>query len=239
MSLTLVFDCRAALHAVDRYFMQIRREIAGLERGIAVASNKRRIWYGYTPYDPSMIPKLLDIHRAYYNWIQVSSMDGLARAQRFGWRRGRSGTRTLFITNDDVVWPRTRGREDHYSNPISAILISRLFSRTRSRRVPLPGPNLRVGRSAPSCTTTSGLLDSTSRSLITCLARSLSSPDLAAALPPQIRNRDRMRFRGARQSRLGHCDCSAMLPQHRGIMLRRELITMKHLSSQSSGGWCR
>jgi hypothetical protein len=51
-----------SLHAVDRYFAQIRREFSGLDRGIAVASNKGRVWCGYTPYDPSMIPKLLAGH---------------------------------------------------------------------------------------------------------------------------------------------------------------------------------
>jgi hypothetical protein len=87
---------RASLHAVDRYFAQIRRELSGLERGIAVASNKRRIWYGYTPYDPSMIPKLLDIHRAYYNWIHVGE-DGRTRAERFGLARGK-------IRHQDIIY---------------------------------------------------------------------------------------------------------------------------------------
>jgi hypothetical protein len=74
---------KASLQVVDRYFMQIRREVSGLERGIAVASNWRRLWFGYTSYAPSMIPKFLDIHRAYCNWIQVGG-GGLTRAQRFG-----------------------------------------------------------------------------------------------------------------------------------------------------------
>lgn len=37
----------ASLHAVDRYFMQIGRELVGLGRGIAVASNKGRRSRGY------------------------------------------------------------------------------------------------------------------------------------------------------------------------------------------------
>jgi transposase-like protein len=94
---------KASLHAVDRYFMQIRRELAGLERGIPVASNKRRLWYGLTPYDPSMIPKLLDIHRAYYNWIQVGE-DGLTRAQRFGVARDKLGLAKGKIRYQDIVY---------------------------------------------------------------------------------------------------------------------------------------
>ena len=88
---------KASLHAVDRYFTQIRRESGGLERGIAIASNKRRVWYGYTPYNPSMIPKLLDIHRAYYNFIQVSNLDGLTRVQRFGMAKGK-------IRHQDIIY---------------------------------------------------------------------------------------------------------------------------------------
>jgi hypothetical protein len=84
------------MHAVDRYFAQIRRELSGLERGIAVAANKGRVWYGYTPYDPAMIPKLLDIHRAYYNWIHVGD-GGLTRAERFGLARGK-------IRHHDVIY---------------------------------------------------------------------------------------------------------------------------------------
>jgi tetratricopeptide (TPR) repeat protein len=78
----------ASLHAIDRYFMQVRREIGELERGIAVASNAGRIWYCYSPYDPAMIQKLIDIHRVYYNFIQVGA-GGLTRAQRFGIAKGK------------------------------------------------------------------------------------------------------------------------------------------------------
>jgi transposase-like protein len=95
--LAYLYD-KASLHAVDRYFMQVRRELAALERGIAVASNKRRVWYGYTPYNPAMIPKLIDVHRTYYNWIQVGE-DGETRAERFGLARGK-------IRHQDIVYYR-------------------------------------------------------------------------------------------------------------------------------------
>jgi hypothetical protein len=78
--------------------MQIRRELAGLERPIFVATNKHRMWYGYTPYDPGMIPKLLDIHRTYYNWIQVGER-GLTRAERFGLANGK-------IRHQDIIYYR-------------------------------------------------------------------------------------------------------------------------------------
>jgi len=54
----------ATLMPVDRYFKQIRRDLMMLERPVGVAGNKMRMWYGYSPYDPSIIPQLLDIHRA-------------------------------------------------------------------------------------------------------------------------------------------------------------------------------
>jgi hypothetical protein len=43
-----------------------------------------------------MIPKLLDIHRAYYNWIQVSPRDGKTRAERFSFALGK-------IRHQDIV----------------------------------------------------------------------------------------------------------------------------------------
>jgi hypothetical protein len=88
----------ASLHAIDRYFMQIRRENGELERGIQVASNMGRTWYGYSPYNPAMIQKLLDIHRVYYNYIQVGG-DGQTRAERLGLAKGK-------IRHQDVIYYR-------------------------------------------------------------------------------------------------------------------------------------
>jgi hypothetical protein len=90
---------QAALHAIDLYFMQVRRDIGELERGISVASNSGRIWYGYSPYDPTMIQKLIDIHRCYFNFIQVSKQDGKTRAQRFALAKGK-------IRHQDIVYHR-------------------------------------------------------------------------------------------------------------------------------------
>lgn len=64
---------RASLHSIDRYFMQLRRLVSMLERPIASASNARRMWYGYAPYKPRIIQKLLDIHRVYYNYVKLSN----------------------------------------------------------------------------------------------------------------------------------------------------------------------
>ena len=49
-------------------------------------------------YDPAMIQKLIDVHRTYYNWVQVGK-DGLTRAQRFGLAKGK-------LRHQDVIYHR-------------------------------------------------------------------------------------------------------------------------------------
>ena len=62
----------ASLHAIDRFFMQVRRSVRALERPISTPSNANRRWYGYNPYDPAMVGKLLDIYRVYYNYVEAT-----------------------------------------------------------------------------------------------------------------------------------------------------------------------
>jgi hypothetical protein len=76
----------ASLHGIDRFFMQIRRMLSPLERPVATASNVRRLWHGYSPSDPAMVQKLLDIYRVYYNYVKTSR----PRADRAGRRLPRS-----------------------------------------------------------------------------------------------------------------------------------------------------
>jgi len=63
---------KASLHAIDRFFMQIRRSLYLLERPISTASNNKRRWYGYSPYNPAMVAKVLDIYRVYYNFVEAT-----------------------------------------------------------------------------------------------------------------------------------------------------------------------
>lgn len=77
----------ANLHAIDRVFMQIRRSFSLLERPITTASKTGRTWYGYSPYKPENIAKLLDIFRVVYNYCETGK-DGLTPAQRLGLARG-------------------------------------------------------------------------------------------------------------------------------------------------------
>jgi len=74
---------RASLHAIDRYFMQLRRRVSLLERPIATSSSQRRMWHGYSPYKPAVAAKVLTIFRTFYNYIQVGE-DGKTPAMRLG-----------------------------------------------------------------------------------------------------------------------------------------------------------
>jgi transposase-like protein len=73
----------AGLHAIDRFFMQVRRRICLLERPFGSANNKRRLWYGYSPYNPRVMQKLLDIFRVYYNYHLIGQ-DKQTPAMRLG-----------------------------------------------------------------------------------------------------------------------------------------------------------
>jgi transposase-like protein len=74
---------KATLHGIDRFFMQVRRRLSLLERPIASASSEGRKWYGYSPYNPAMVGKLLDIFRVFYNYVEVGG-DKRTPAMRLG-----------------------------------------------------------------------------------------------------------------------------------------------------------
>ncbi len=78
---------RASLHSVDRFFMQVRRRLSLLERPIKTASAQGRTWYGYSPYNPAIVEKLLTIFRVFYNYVLVGE-DGRTPAMRLGLASG-------------------------------------------------------------------------------------------------------------------------------------------------------
>jgi transposase-like protein len=78
---------KASLHAIDRFFMQIRRRLSLLERPIATPSSSGRKWYGYSAYNPAIIIKMLDIFRVFYNYIEVGK-DRQTPAMRLGLAKG-------------------------------------------------------------------------------------------------------------------------------------------------------
>lgn len=79
---------KASLHAIDRFFAQIRRRVLMFERLISSGSNASRIWYGYSPYNPALYQKLGDIFRVYYNYCQPFDKDGRKPAMRLGLAKG-------------------------------------------------------------------------------------------------------------------------------------------------------
>ena len=74
---------KASLHAIDRFFMSVRRRLNMLERPVATSSKAGRTWYGYSAYQPENIGKLLTVFRAYYNYC-LAGRDGMTPAMRLG-----------------------------------------------------------------------------------------------------------------------------------------------------------
>lgn len=87
---------KASMHAIDCFFMLIRRRLSLLERPIASASSARRMWYGYSAYNPESIVKLLDIFRVYYNYC-LKSKDGSTPAMRLGLAKG-------VVSPEDIIY---------------------------------------------------------------------------------------------------------------------------------------
>ena len=78
---------KASLHAIDRFFMQLRRRLSLLERPIATSSASYRTWHGYSPYNPEIVVKLLGIFRVFYNYVAVGE-DKKTPAMRLGLAQG-------------------------------------------------------------------------------------------------------------------------------------------------------
>ena len=86
---------KASLHAIDRFFMQVRRRLSLLERPISSAASPARRWFGYGPYKPLRVGKLLDIFHVFYNFVEVGK-NKQTPALRLGLAKGQ-------ITIEDIV----------------------------------------------------------------------------------------------------------------------------------------
>ena len=71
----------ASLHSVDNLFNCNRRALSHLERS---TFHQNGTWSGKSPYRPDLVQKLLDIHRAYFNFIKTSERDKKTPAMRMG-----------------------------------------------------------------------------------------------------------------------------------------------------------
>jgi len=76
--------------------MQVRRRLSLLERPIKTASKTGRTWHGYSPYNPSVISKLLDIFRVYYNYC-LAGKDKNTPAMRVGLAKGK-------VALEDIIY---------------------------------------------------------------------------------------------------------------------------------------
>jgi transposase-like protein len=80
---------KASLHAIDRFFMQARRRMSLLERPISTPSSLGRRWHGYSPYNPGILIKMLDIFRVFYNFVEAGK-DKQTPAMRLGLAKGQA-----------------------------------------------------------------------------------------------------------------------------------------------------
>ena len=79
---------KASMHAIDRFFMKVRRRPSLLERPLASAGRAGRMWHGYSSYNPESIIKILSIFRIFYNYTQAGK-DLKTPAMRLGLAKGR------------------------------------------------------------------------------------------------------------------------------------------------------
>jgi transposase-like protein len=87
---------KASLHSIDRFFMQVRRRLSLLERPISSSASPGRRWFGYGPYKPAMVGKLLDIFRIFYNFVEVGK-NKQTPAMRLGLAKGK-------ITVENIIY---------------------------------------------------------------------------------------------------------------------------------------
>lgn len=87
---------RASLAGIDNFFQRVRRSLNPLERPISTASSNRRTWHGYSPYNPAMVGKLLDIYRTMVNFVEVGK-DGKTPAMRLGLAKG-------VVSTDEILY---------------------------------------------------------------------------------------------------------------------------------------
>ncbi len=75
---------KASLFSVNHFFNHLRRKQSLLERPIATPSGLNRKWYGYAPYQPGIINKILLIHRVWYNYLKKNRRTKITPAMRLG-----------------------------------------------------------------------------------------------------------------------------------------------------------
>lgn len=75
----------ASIHRTNNFFQQARRRIRFLERPMNTVGE--RIWTGYSPYNPQIVQKLINILRVYHNYC-LKGDDKQTPAVRLGLAKG-------------------------------------------------------------------------------------------------------------------------------------------------------
>ena len=78
---------KGSLHAVDRFFMQVRRSVRLAERPISSASSDGRTWHGYAAYQPQNLAMVLTIFKVAYNYC-LTDAKGSTPAMKLGLAKG-------------------------------------------------------------------------------------------------------------------------------------------------------
>lgn len=78
---------KGSLHAVDRFFMQVRRSVRLAERPISSASSDGRTWHGYAAYQPQNLAMVLTIFKVAYNYC-LPDAKGSTPAMKMGLAKG-------------------------------------------------------------------------------------------------------------------------------------------------------
>jgi len=74
---------KGSLHAVDRFFMQVRRSVRLAARPIASASIDGRMWHGYSAYQPRNPVMVLTISKVAFNYC-LTDAKGQSPAMKTG-----------------------------------------------------------------------------------------------------------------------------------------------------------
>jgi transposase-like protein len=84
--LAALYDLATAT-GIDQFFMQIRRRFSLLERMLNRAGKGERVWNIYSPYNPAVIQRMLNIYRVFYNFSKRGD-DKKTPAMRLGLASG-------------------------------------------------------------------------------------------------------------------------------------------------------
>jgi hypothetical protein len=77
----------ARLKGIDQFFMQVRRRFSLLERMLNRAGRGERLWNIYSPYEPVVVQRLVNVFRVFYNFSKTGD-DGKTPAMRLGMAAG-------------------------------------------------------------------------------------------------------------------------------------------------------